>query len=210
MFQFKKCLLLAALAVASLSAVSTAGATSVTVGPTSPTNITGTSGVTLLAFHNASKTWSCTSSSTTGTAASNASGLLVSSNVKLDFSGCSFVGGLGLTIACSSTANISATAATAAGNTPGAITSISCHIFVTSSTSCRVMVNGSMGMTFNDPAAGLGARITTDVDHQSLTATSSTCTLLPNDGSVRFSASTPGTSSVYTLTPTNLTVSATP
>jgi hypothetical protein len=210
MFQFKKCLLFAALAVASLSAVSTAGATSVTVGPTSPTNITGTSPTTLLTFHNASKTWSCTSASTTGTAASNASGLLVSSNVKLSFTGCS-VAGIGLTVACSSTAKISATAATAGGNTPGAITSISCHMFVTASTTCRVMITGSLGLTFNDPAAGSGAKITTDINHINLTASSATCTaVLPNDTSVRFSASPAGTSAVYTLSPTNLTVSATP
>jgi hypothetical protein len=202
----KKGLLFTVLVVASLSAVSTAGAATATItgGPT----VTGTSATTLLKLHTANVTLSCTNSSSSGTVANN-SGLLPLriGTVTPGFTGCKIVGGLGITVACQPSA-LNATALTAASLTRGSITAISCHIFVTSQTACRHTVTGSVGVSYLNGAA---PTLTVDKDHENLTVTNSTngaggtCAVLPNDTSARFTNGTQG-DPVYNVTPTNLTV----
>jgi hypothetical protein len=202
----KKGLLFAVLVVASLSAVSTAGAATATItgGPT----VTGTSATTLLKLHNAGVTLSCTGSSSSGTVAGATGALpLRIGTVTPGFSGCRIVGGLGITVACQPSA-LNATALTTAGHTPGSITSISCHIFVTSQTACRLTVVGNVGGRYQNGAPGT---LTVDSNHENLATINSTngagaaCNVLPNDASSRFTNGASG-DPVYTITPSNLTV----
>jgi hypothetical protein len=205
--QFKKGLLFAALVVASLSAVSTAGAATATI--TGGPSVSGTSsGATLLKLHNAGKTLSCTSGSASGTVAASTTGILPLrvGTITPAFSTCNIVGGLGITVTCQPAA-LNVNALTASGSTRGSITGVSCHIFVTSQTACRVTVTGSVGATHaNNPST-----ITTDTNHQSLAASNSTngaggaCAVLPNDASARFTNGSNG-DLVYTDSPTNLTL----
>jgi hypothetical protein len=206
--QFKKGLLFAVLAVASLSAVSTAGATTATV--TNGPNVSGTSTTsTLLKMHNSGKTLSCTGSTANGTVAASTTGFLPLriGTITPGFSGCNIVGGLGITVACQPSA-LNVNAVTAAGSTKGSISGVSCHIFVTTQTACRIVVTGAVGVTHaNSPVS----TITTDTNHQSLVAGSSTngtggaCAVLPNDTSARFVNPTSG-DLIYNDSPTNLTL----
>jgi hypothetical protein len=203
----KKGLLFAVLVVASLSAVSTAGATTATI--TNGPNVTGTSAVTLLKLHNAGVTLSCTNSSSSGTVA-NSSGTLPFriGTVTPGFTGCRIVGGLGITVSCQPTSALNATALTTAGLTPGSVTGINCHIFVTSQTACRHTVVGAVGASYQN---GANPTLTVDKDHENLQVLNSTnglgatCSVLPADASARFTNGALG-DPVYTVTPTNLTV----
>jgi hypothetical protein len=205
--QFKKGLLFAALAVASLSAVSTAGATTATV--TNGPNVSGTAtSSTLLKMHNSGKTLSCTGSTANGTVAASTTGILPLriGTITPGFTGCNIVGGLGITVTCQPAA-LNVNAVTAAGSTKGSISGVSCHIFVTTQTACRIVVTGSLGATH----ANTPSRITTDTNHQSLSVGSSTngtggaCAVLPNDTSARFVNPTQG-DLIYNDSPTNLTL----
>jgi hypothetical protein len=203
----KKGLLFAVLVVASLSAVSTAGATTATI--TNGPNVTGTSGTTLLKLHNAGVTLSCTGSSSSGTVVASATGTLPLriGTVTPGFSGCRIVGGLGITVNCQPSA-LNATAVTTGGHTPGSITPISCHIFVTTQTACRHTVVGAVGARYQNGTPGT---LTVDKDHENLQTINSTngagaaCAVLPNDASARFTDGTNG-DAVYTIAPSNLTV----
>jgi hypothetical protein len=206
MSSLRKLLQGTAVVLASLSAVSTAGAATATV--TSGPNVTGTSGTTLFKDHNAGTTLSCTGSSWTGTLASASGALpLRIGTITPGFSGCRIVGGLGFTIACQPAA-IVATAVTTGGHTPLAFTGISCHEFIASQTNCRRTIVGAMGARFQNGTPGT---VTVDKDHENLATINSTsgaggtCAVLPNDASMRFTNGASG-DPVYTVTPSNLTV----
>jgi hypothetical protein len=207
--QFKKALLFAVLVVGSLSAVSTAGAATATV--TNGPNVSGTATTsTLLKMHNSGKTLSCTGSTATGTVAASSTGSIPPGfrigTITPGFSGCNIVGGLGITVNCQPAA-LNVNALTAGGSTKGSISGVSCHIFVTTQTACRITVTGSLGATHTNAPS----QITTDTNHQSLSAGSSTngagatCAVLPNDASARFTNPTSG-DLLYNDSPTNLTL----
>ncbi|MCW3024514.1 MAG: hypothetical protein JWR30_3836 [Conexibacter sp.] len=192
--------------------VSVAGAATATVanGP----NVTGTAtSSTLLKLHNSGKTLSCTGSTATGTVAASSSGSVPPGfrigTLTPAFTGCNIVGGLGITVKCQPAA-LNVNALTASGSTKGSISSVSCHIFVTSQTACRITVTGSIGATHaNSPSL-----TTTDTNHQSLASGSSTngagsaCAVLPNDASARLVNASSGDLQ-YNNSPTNLTINAT-
>jgi hypothetical protein len=211
--QFKKGLLFAALVVASLSAVSTAGASTATI--TGGPNVTGTASNTLLKMHNSGKTLSCTGSSSNGTVVASATGPIPPGfrvgTVTPAFTGCNIVGGLGITVACQPSAlNVNANSVGAV--TAGSISGVSCHIFVTSQTACRITVSGGVGATYTN---GTSPTLVTDTNHQSLAVTNSTngaggaCAVLPNDASARFTSAASG-DQTYAVTPSNLNINVTP
>lgn len=206
----RKLVLGAALMVACLSSVASAGAATavVTNGP----NVTATSSTTLFKDHNAGSTLSCTNSSWSGTLASVTGVLpLRIGTITPGFTGCKIVGGLGLTIVCQRAA-IFATAVTTGGHTPLAFTGISCHEFITSQTACRRTIVGAVGARFQN---GPPATITIDHDHENLADVNSTngagsaCAVLPNDASVRFTNGVNG-DPVFNVVPSNLTLNVTP
>jgi hypothetical protein len=206
MARLRKLLQGTAVVLASLSAVSTAGAATATI--TGGPNVTGTSGTTLFKDHNAGTTLSCTNSSWSGKVASASGALpLRIGTITPGFTGCRQVGGLGFTIACQPAA-IVATAVTTGGHTPLAFTGINCHEFLVSQTTCRRTIVGAMGARFQNGTPGT---VTVDKDHENLqtinstSGAGSTCAVLPNDASMRFTSSTQG-DPVYNITPSNLTV----
>ena len=210
MSHLKKFLLFSALAVASLSAVSSAGAATATI--TGGPGVSGATGGTALRLHTAAVSLSCTSGGATGTVAASTSGAfgLRVGTITPSFSNCSVTGGIAITVACQPAALL-VTAPTTAGHTPGAITGISCHIFRTAQTNCRVTVAGQVGARVTN---GPPASISVDQFHTNLLATSSTngsgasCAVLPNDTSARFFSTSAGNpDTVYSVTPTNLSVS---
>jgi hypothetical protein len=207
--QFRYCLLLAVLIGASLSAVSTAGAATATItGGPSLSSTASTS--TLLKLHNAGKTLSCTGSTTNGTVAASTGGSLSPGfrvgTITPSFTGCTIVGGLGITVRCTPAAfNVSSL--TTSGTTKGSLSGVSCLVFVTSQTGCRLTVIGSVGVTHaNSPS-----QITTDTNHQTVLAGSSTngtggvCSVLPNDRSARFVNAANGDAQ-YNSSPTNVNI----
>jgi hypothetical protein len=206
MSHLKKLLLVSATALVTLTAVSSAGAASafITGGP----NISGTSGTTLLKLHNAGVTLSCTNASFAGVVNNNDGGLpLRIGTVTPGFSGCRIVGGLNITVKCQPS-GLYATHTTSAGHTPGSVGGISCHVFVTSQTGCRLTVVGAVGARYQN---GVPASITVDSLHEGLSTVSSTnglgapCVVLPNDASARFTNAAQG-DAVYSVSPSNLTV----
>jgi hypothetical protein len=205
---YKKCLLLAALVVASLSAAASALAATATV--TGGPNISGTATTsTLFKSRTAGKTYSCTGSTLTGTVAASTSGFLPIriGTVTPGFTGCTIVGGLGTTTICQNT-GWHITGNTVAGVTPGAVTGISCHVFATSLTTCRHYIVGSVGQKYSNATHSF----TIDYHHQNLAAVNSTdgmggaCSVLPNDASIRWSTAVDA-DIVYSVSPTNLNVS---
>jgi hypothetical protein len=207
---YNKCLLLAALIVASLSAA--ASALAVTGTTTGGPAVNGTASTsTLFKNHNAGRTYSCTGSTFSGTVSATGSGSIPPGlrlgTVTPAFTGCSIVGGLGITIACQSAAWV-ITRTTNAGVTPGAITGISCHLFVTTLTACRKHIVGAVGATFSNSDNTL----VLDTNHQNLSRVNSTngmggtCSFLPNDSSARWVNPSNG-DVLFNVTPTNLDVS---
>jgi hypothetical protein len=206
---YKKLLLLAALIVMSLTSATSALAATATItgGPT----VNGTASTsTLFKNHTAGKTYSCTGSALNGTVSPSSSGSIPpgfrTGTLTPSFTGCNIVGGLGITIVCQNDGWV-ITGLTVAGNTPGAITGISCHLFVTAQTACRKHVVGSVGATFSNAAHSL----IIDVNHQNLSRINSTngmggtCSVLPNDPSARW-VSPLNADLVFNVSPTNLTV----
>jgi hypothetical protein len=211
----KKCVLFAMLVVASLSSASTAGAAVATI--TGGPSVTGTATTaTILKLHNAGKTLSCTGSTSSGSVVSSATGLLPMriGTVTAGFTGCNIVGGLGISVSCQPSA-LNVTALTAGGRTPGSITGINCHVYITTQTACRISIVGATGATYINATTGSGAQRTTDTSHQSLAATNSTngaggaCAILPNDTSARF-VNTSNGDLQYTVSPTNLSITVSP
>jgi hypothetical protein len=207
MSHLKKLLLVSATALVTLTAVSSAGAASafVTGGP----NISGTSGTTLLKLHNAGVTLSCTNSSFAGVVNNNDGGLpLRIGTLTPGFSGCRIVGGLNITVKCQPSGLYATHTTIAGGHTPGSVGGISCHVFVTSQTGCRLTVVGAVGARHQN---GVVASITVDSVHENLSTVSSTnglgasCVVLPNDASARFTNAAQG-DAVYSVSPSNLTV----
>jgi hypothetical protein len=210
-------MLFAALMVASLSSVATAGASTATI--TGGPSVNGTAGATVLRLHNSGKSVSCTSSSSGGTVAASTTGAIPPGfrvgTVTPGFSGCTVVGGVGITVVCQPSA-LNVNANTVGGSTKGSIAGIDCHIFRTTATACRMRVTGGTGATVNNAAAGTGAMLNTDTNHQNLVASASTdgagstCAILPNDTSARFVDQATLSDVTYTLSPTNLNVNVTP
>jgi hypothetical protein len=214
MSSFRKLVLCAVLLVMSLWTVASAGATVATV--TGGPNFTGAAtSASLFKNHNSGKIFSCTGALlVNGSAAASTSGSIPPGfrvgTVTPAVNGCNIVGGLTITVACQPAAFV-VTGLTVAGHTPGAITGISCHLFVTSQTACRKHIVGSTGARFvNGPA-----RIILDSAHQNLSRVNSTngaggaCAVLPNDASARWTNPTGGDLQ-FNLTPTNLTLNVTP
>jgi hypothetical protein len=212
LFQVKKGVWLAVLVMASLSSTATAGAATATItgGPTfSGTSTTST----LLKLHTAAKTLSCTGSTANGTVAASTDGAFlpryVVGTMTPSFTGCNIVGGLGITVTCQPS-DLDVGAVTAAGSTKGAVTDLSCHIFVTTQTACRIDVGGAVSVTY----ANAPAMIVTNTNHQELNATNSSngagaaCSLLPNDASARLVNASNGDLQ-YNVSPTNLNVNVT-
>jgi hypothetical protein len=212
LFQVKKGFLLAVLVMASLSSTATAGAATATItgGPT----LSGTATTsTLLKLHGRGKTLSCTGGTANGTVAASTSGSIPPGfrvgTLTPAFTGCNIVGGLGITVTCQPAA-LNVEGNTTSGSTKGSLTSISCHIFVTTQTACRITVSGAIGVTH----ANTPSTIITDTNHQSLVATGSTngtggaCATLPSDASARFVNSSNGDLQ-YNVSPTSLTVNVT-
>jgi hypothetical protein len=188
--KFRKYMVLAVVAVASLAIVGQAAASTATVSPGGA--VTGTSGASQLTLNTAAKTLNCTTSGATATLAS-ATGTLpltISSNLVplfgSSFGGgrCTVTGGIGITVACGNS-TLKVTGLTSGGVTAGSITGISCTITVTGS-SCRNVVAGGVVGSFDNATSILTVATT----GQTLAATGSTCTTLPNDASASFTDST--------------------
>jgi hypothetical protein len=140
-----------------------AATASATVSPTGAK--TGTTGAVTFAGVN------CTAGSFTGTWASSPT---ISTNMRLQFTGCTRPGGLLMTIACTNTGVLSATGSTVSGITPLSITALSCRVSVTAAPTCTVTVTGSVtGSYSNISQLTIGAG-------GSLTGSGSTCVTLPN------------------------------
>jgi hypothetical protein len=204
--RLKRLVFLSSLAVALLASAGTADATTATVtgGPT----LSGTATSSLYwKLHNSGKTQSCTGATMSATLAASSSGtippgIVTSSNLQMSMTGCTIVGGLGITVSCDNTARLRMTRLTSGGSTPAAITGIVCHIFLTTQTACAMTVTGSMGVTYRNAPGTLN----TDVNHQSLSS-AGTCSFGPigPDSSVRFSGPTSGDLQ-YNVSPTNLAI----
>jgi hypothetical protein len=170
---------------------------------------------TLFKLNTAGKTQSCTGSTANGTVAASTIGSFPPGfrvgTLTMAFTGCTVVGGLGISVSCLPAA-LNVNAATVGGSTRGSITGINCKLFLTTQTACRYTLTGSMGVTFrNGPAT-----ITTDTNHQSLAMIDSTngaggtCAFpFANDPSVRFLNASNGDLQ-YNVSPTNLNISVTP
>jgi hypothetical protein len=204
----KKYALLAMLVVALLSSTSTAGATTATI--TGGPSVSGSSFSTLLKLQATGKTLSCTSSSMTGSVVASATGAmpLRVGTITPAFSGCTIVGGLGITVSCQPAA-LKVTALTVSGATRAGISGITCLVFVTSQTACRFTVLGTVGATHSNGAAAL----TSDTNHQTLAAINSTngsassCTVLPDDATAKFTNNSAG-DVTYNVSPVNLAISS--
>jgi hypothetical protein len=213
MSYLRKLLLCVGLLTTPLWSAASAGAAVATV--TGGPNFTGTATTaSLFKNHTSGKTFSCTSTTLTNGSAVSAAGTIPPGfrvgTVTPAVSGCVIVGGLTISVACQPAAFV-VTGLTVAGHTPGAITGISCHLFLTSQTACRKHIVGSTGARFvNGPA-----RIILDSAHQNLSRVNSTngaggaCAVLPNDASARWT-NTVGSDLQFNLTPTNLTLNVTP
>ncbi|WP_027004650.1 hypothetical protein [Conexibacter woesei] len=145
------------------------------------------------------KSYNCTSSQLRATliSATGQAPLLVSSNVAWTFpasGSCTVTGGLSVNIGCTTSENWVVLGITVSGITAGQA-GLDCTVSLSASPTCRVRIAGSVPMQFDN----LGT-VTVPNTGQSLAATGSTCTTLPNDTSV--TVSTPaGPSIIYAVSP---------
>lgn len=166
-----------------------------TVTP-NPSAVTGTAGALQYSFNTARRTVDCTTSSVRATlgSAAGASPLAISTNLAWGLSGCTQTGGLRFFWTCSANQNLSVTGATAAGVTT-ATAGIDCVESI--SATCSVHITGRMSVTYNN----LTSQLTLiSPSGQSIFATGSTCSTLPNDVSVTMGSSTGG-NLVFTVSP---------
>ena len=182
-----------------------ASASTVTVSPSGP--VTGTGGWVQFVFNTAGKTIVCTGSSYTATYNAGGTGVTlpfsVSTNFQFAFTGCRLNNGAAVTIACSATASLKVTGATASGATPMTLTGISCVITVTGST-CSVRLTGGVVVSHDNTSH----KLTILTTGQTLVASGSTsgggggtCTLLPNDASVSLLDSRTGGAATFVESP---------
>lgn len=207
--KFRKYMVLAVVSVCSLAFVGQAAASTATVSPGGA--VTGTSGASQLALRTNRRSLNCTTSGATATLASNTGALPLAVSTNLvplfgaGFGGgrCTVTGGAGITVDCSaSPATLSVTGATVSGVTPGTISGIRCSVRLNGSTTCSVNVTnaagtggGSVTGSYNNTGS-----LTVNVAGQSLFATGSTCTTLPNDSSTSFTDAS-GNALVYSISP---------
>lgn len=130
---------------------------------------------------------SCTAGSFTGTWASSPT---ISTDMQLAFTGCRKPGGLGITIACTNTAVLTATGTTVSGITPLSITRLSCRISVTGAPTCNATVSGSVVASFSNASSTLTINA-----GGTLTVSGSTCTATFPNGATTISGAT------YAVTP---------
>jgi hypothetical protein len=193
--------LIAALVLAALSAsVPSAGALTVTVSPGGRVTGTANTGVQFV-FNTTRKTITCTTATFTATLAGGSP--LITFDMVPTYSSCRLVGGPPISGPCSSN-NLTVTGSTSSGLTPISLTNFICTPTVTGST-CSVRftnVLGTGGGTFSGRFNNTGSQLSIAVTGQSLAASGSTCSTLPNDTSVTMSSVIPGGAVVYVVTPT--------
>jgi hypothetical protein len=205
---------ISAMMLAVISAAPPAAAEAATATFTGGPTVAGTATTsTLFKLNTASKTISCTGSTLNGSVAATTTGALPLrvGTLTPGFSGCSIVGGLGLTIPCNFLP-LGFGWITHTGHTEGYLAAIHCHVYVTSQTTCRAYVSGVGGARmWNGPPT----RFEIDRDHMGLLFEDSTngsggqCAVVPNDNSARFTNSVGGDVR-YDLSPTNLALNVTP
>jgi hypothetical protein len=159
----------------------TAGAALVAISPGG--NVTGTAGSTQWTFNTARRTVNCTMSDFTARLATGNGGsfpLGISTNLQPAFSTCTLTGGLRPAIACGATGGWAVTGRTIGSTTPGTA-HVSCQISITGT--CSVNIAGSFAFNYSN-ATGWAELVSPS--GQSLVASGSTCTALPNDFSVTF------------------------
>lgn len=183
--------------VGCLATAASAPATTVTVTPGG--RVTGTAGAVQFVLNTARKTITCSQLSFTATLATSVTGplpLTIATDLTFVCGGtATLVGGLRLTMACGA-ATLKVTATTVGGGTPMAIYGIGCRFTISGST-CSVNLNGGVTARWSNTSS----RLTVDTSGQTLAATGSTCTSLPNDASVTFSDAR-AAAVVFAVTPT--------
>jgi hypothetical protein len=189
-----------ALVVALVMGQGIAAASTATVSPGGA--VTGTTGAVQWTLNTAAKTLNCTTAGFTATLAS-ATGTLpltIATNLTWLFGSafgggrCTVTGGVGYTSSCGA-ATFKATAVTTGSVTPLSMTGISCAESLAGS-SCRVVITGGVTASFDNATS----RLTLNTTGQTLVASGSTCTTLPNDTSVSLTDST-RSALVYAITP---------
>jgi hypothetical protein len=200
--RFRKSLVPMAVLCVSLASVASASATSATITSPGAKTATATTGsqLTITTASRTTATVNCATSTANSTLA-NASGnlpLTVSSDVSPTFGTCTLPGRVPVTVACTRTSVLKATALTdGSGNTAGSLSSISCSI--TLNATCGTNVTGTVNGSF----ANGTSQLTIAVAGQALLSTpisGSTCTTLPA-GSGSFTNATGG-ALIYGVSPT--------
>lgn len=183
--------------VLSLVAVAQASATTATVSPTGGKTATALTGTRFnITSGSSSTTITCTSTLLTGTFGSGSGSLpiAVSTDARLNLSGCRLPGGVEWAFSCSSTAWVLVTGLTVGAITPVTIGNISCTVSLTSNPACRTTIEGP-GTTRGSLAASYSSttdQLTIYAAGQSLVSKNSTCISTLLNGSASLTSSTGG------------------